>query len=320
VIFSLALLGGGIWLFVAGATGNTEITLFNNQFKSQNVGLAAFFCGAVVFALNIRRTLKALERLGAQPIDRHILEGDRSRPIGDRTKPTWSIRELFFHIRPDLADDPEAKGWERVKKDVIDHFSTGALRVWGRPRVRFGKRGALKKVDEKRYWQHAEFTSWFLSEDGAENNHVIVKNETGLPDYSDLRVNKAEALSIWPISLTAEEDRIYIGLLDAARRTYSETRNDPAAAHAEAFGNTSEKILIWYCIWLAQHMQIFGARRPSTKIEMLALDDPPKDFEITNDTLTMRERLGSAIYENLRVRFDELPDKIKQLKEYGRSK
>jgi hypothetical protein len=53
-------------------------------------------------------------------------------------------------------------------------------------------------------------------------------------------------------------------LLDAARRAYSETRNDPAAAHAEAFGNTPEKILTWYCIWLAQHMQISALRPKSS--------------------------------------------------------
>lgn len=249
MIFSLALLGGGIWLFMAGATGNTEITLFGNQFKSQNVGLAALFCGAVVFALNIRRTLKALERLGAQPVDRHILERDESRPLAppveDRTKPNWTIRALFFHIRPDLADDPEAKGWEHVRNDVMDHFSTGALRVWGRPRVRLGKRGALKKVDEKYYWQHAEFTPWFLSEDGAENNHVIVKNETGLPDYSDLRVNKAEALSIWPQPLSPDDDRTEIYLLEAARRAYSQiqTRGFPVAEHAEAMAGSDNEIL-----------------------------------------------------------------------------
>jgi hypothetical protein len=107
-------------------------------------------------------------------------------------------------------------------------------------------------------------------------------------------------------------------LLDAARRLYSETRNDPAAAHAEAFGNTPEKILIWYCIWLAQHMQLYGARRPSTKIEPLSLDNPTKDFDNTNGTLTMRERDGSAIYENLRVKLDELPAIIRELKSYGK--
>jgi hypothetical protein len=107
-------------------------------------------------------------------------------------------------------------------------------------------------------------------------------------------------------------------LLDAARQAYSETRNDPAAGFAEAFGNTPEKILTWYCIWLGRHTQIYGARRPSTKIEPVTIDNPTKDFEITNGMLTLRERNGSAVYENLRVKLDELPAVIRELKGLGK--
>lgn len=34
--------------------------------------------------------------------------------------------------------------------------------------------------------------------------------------------------------------------------------------------------------------------------------------------LMMRERYGSAVYENLRVKLDELPAIIRELKSYGK--
>jgi hypothetical protein len=60
VLFILA----GLVLVLVGATGDTEITLFGNAFKSQNVGIASIFCGAVVMVAIGRRVLTALERLG----------------------------------------------------------------------------------------------------------------------------------------------------------------------------------------------------------------------------------------------------------------
>jgi hypothetical protein len=109
-----------------------------------------------------------------------------------------------------------------------------------------------------------------------------------------------------------------IMLLEAARHVYSETRNDPAAAHAEMSDATPDDILKWYCVWLAQHMQLYGARRPSTMIEPVTIDNPTKDFDLKDDTLTLRERNGSAVWENLRVKLDELPAVIENLKGYGK--
>jgi hypothetical protein len=83
-------------------------------------------------------------------------------------------------------------------------------------------------------------------------------------------------------------------------------------------GATPDDILKWYCVWLAQHMPIFGARRPSTKIEPVTIDNPTKDFDLSDGSLTLRERNGSAVWENLRVKFDELPKVISDLKSYGK--
>ena len=231
--------------------------------------------------------------------------------------PDWTIRELFFHIRPDLIDEPDAKRWASVGRQVMDHFSTGRLKVWGRPIYSPGRRGPMKAVDERGYWAHAEFSYWFLKEDGRESAHTWVKTRTGLPDYADLQVNRAEALSIWPEPGKGADDRTEIMLLDAARRAYSETRGTPAAEHAEMFDNSPEEILKWYCVWFGQHYQLYGARRPSTKIEQVSIDDPPKDFHLTGNTLSLRERYGPGVWENLRMKVDDLAAAIKQLKGYG---
>jgi hypothetical protein len=67
VAIGLALIGGGIFLVWLGAQGDTEIYLFGNTFRSQNVGVVGIFCGAVLVTLNVRRALRSLERLGALP-------------------------------------------------------------------------------------------------------------------------------------------------------------------------------------------------------------------------------------------------------------
>jgi stearoyl-CoA desaturase (delta-9 desaturase) len=175
----------------------------------------------------------------------------------------------------------------------------------------------LRAVDERKCWAHAEFSYWFLKEDGRESAHTWVKAETGLPDYADLQVNRAEALSIWPVPGKGADDRTEIMLLDAARRAYSETRGTPAADHAEMFDNSPEEILKWYCVWFGQHCQLYGARRPSTKIEPVSIDDPTKDFHVTGNTLSLCERDGPAVWENLRMKVDDLAAAIKQLKGYG---
>jgi hypothetical protein len=87
-----------------------------------------------------------------------------------------------------------------------------------------------------------------------------------------------------------------IMLLEAARRAYSETRNYAVAAHAEMSDATPDNILI----------------------EPVTIDNPTKDFDLKDDTLTLRERYGSAVWENLRVKFDELPAIIEDLKGYGK--
>lgn len=61
LVMGLALILGGIVLVYLGNTGDTEFTLFGNQFKSTSVGVVGIFCGAVVVVLGQRRSLKSLD-------------------------------------------------------------------------------------------------------------------------------------------------------------------------------------------------------------------------------------------------------------------
>jgi hypothetical protein len=55
----------GVILVYLGSTGDTEFNLFGQTFKSQSVGVAAIFIGAVLIVLNIRRMLNAIKKKGS---------------------------------------------------------------------------------------------------------------------------------------------------------------------------------------------------------------------------------------------------------------
>src|SRR4051794_22484671 len=64
LVIGATLIGGGVALVYLGGHGETELVLFGNTFKSQNVGAVGIFCGAVMVVLAIRRVVTAVERLG----------------------------------------------------------------------------------------------------------------------------------------------------------------------------------------------------------------------------------------------------------------
>lgn len=52
----------GVVLVIVGAGGDTSFSFFGQSFRSQNVGIAAFFLGASLIVLNIRRLLRSIDR------------------------------------------------------------------------------------------------------------------------------------------------------------------------------------------------------------------------------------------------------------------
>jgi hypothetical protein len=115
----------------------------------------------------------------------------------------WPIHELFSHIRP-LERSDDGAVWEQVGNDVRDKLSLGRLKIWGRPvgdgisRL-LGERRALRQIAPN-YWHEAHFTLDFFDDTASEAPHTYVDHNSGLPEYTDLRVNRAEALLVWPSS------------------------------------------------------------------------------------------------------------------------
>jgi hypothetical protein len=114
--------------------------------------------------------------------------------------PNWTIRELFYHVDPNVLDH-----WEDVAAKIRDQLSLGQLRSWGR-------KGVQTPIDREcgigpaplteiysGYWESAGFTYCFFDEGkpSTEEPHTYVLSGN-LPIYSDVQVNYSQALRIWP--------------------------------------------------------------------------------------------------------------------------
>jgi hypothetical protein len=64
LLISIGLIAGGVALVWMHGIGNTELTLFGNSFKSENVGVTGIFCGSVLGVLALRKLVGAVERIG----------------------------------------------------------------------------------------------------------------------------------------------------------------------------------------------------------------------------------------------------------------
>jgi len=120
-------------------------------------------------------------------------------------QPNWRIDELFSHIDPNVLNPSDAgrDPWEVVGGQIRDALSLRRLRIWGRPvedhASALSETEALREIDAT-YWQSATFTYWFFDSTAAGQPHTHVPPHSGLLQYTDLRVNRAEALKIWPLS------------------------------------------------------------------------------------------------------------------------
>lgn len=113
-------------------------------------------------------------------------------------RPDWPIRDLFYHVRPAGFSTRQEK--DTVGREVLDRFSDGQLRVWGRL-IENSKRRSLAEIP-KDQWQRANFGSyWFLDEgDNSQVLHAICETPSrgAAPhEYADLQVSRAQATSIW---------------------------------------------------------------------------------------------------------------------------
>ena len=116
--------------------------------------------------------------------------------------PNWPIHEVFSYLEPDVLDRLQDNLWERAGDKIRDALSLGQLRIWGRPDKTklgdwVGERAALRLIDPK-YWETAFFTYLFFDSSAQKATHCYADRDTGRPAYTDLQVNRAEVLKLWP--------------------------------------------------------------------------------------------------------------------------
>jgi hypothetical protein len=138
-------------------------------------------------------------------------ERNERRQAATRSTPSpsiaWPIRELFAHIRPDLPLKSKTtinnatfgdldERWKSVGDNVIRQLSIGQLHAVGRREEYRPLRHLAPAPIPSEYWRSAKFTYYFLDQDGRVMDHVV--NDDGIR-YSELEVDRAEALAIWPV-------------------------------------------------------------------------------------------------------------------------
>jgi hypothetical protein len=113
--------------------------------------------------------------------------------------PDWSIQELFYYLRPNLSPSGPTEFWDEVGGDVLDKLSSGELHAWGREIVRGPTTTfhGLALIDPA-YWRTARFTYAFLLDEHERDAHATQHGPSTLPDYADLRVNRENAVKLWP--------------------------------------------------------------------------------------------------------------------------
>jgi hypothetical protein len=122
-------------------------------------------------------------------------------PTPTGAHPDWPIQELFYHIKPDLLENADEAAWETIGNDLRDEFALNLVKVWGRPigdgiGKMLGERPVLRLIDSS-YWHSAHFTFNFFDDTAGDAPHTYTEPHSNLPDYTDLRVNRAEAETTW---------------------------------------------------------------------------------------------------------------------------
>lgn len=126
--------------------------------------------------------------------------------------PNMSMRSLFSHIAKATGKTRNGEiGWQ-----VLDALSVGGLQAWGRKIIE-DKRlsmhrgrtrpGALAEIPRE-YWGEAKFDYSFLNMDNIgsycvykenSNMNALDPSQRRVDGFSDVRVDRVQALMIWPI-------------------------------------------------------------------------------------------------------------------------
>jgi hypothetical protein len=147
----------------------------------------------------------ALQGEGGLSVTTHTIHADTINPqppfVPDTAVygvPDWPIHDLFYYLRPDINLRGPTSEFDEIGNDVLDKLSTGQLSAWGREMVRAATTTYLNLAPiDRSYWKAARFIYIFLLDGHERDIHVTQNRPSSLPDYGDLRVNRAEAVKLW---------------------------------------------------------------------------------------------------------------------------
>jgi hypothetical protein len=176
-----------------------------------------------------------------------------------------------------------------ISHDVLDKLSSGELRAWGCQIVR-GVTTTFHSLAPiaPEYWWAARFTYVFLLDDHDRDLHATQHAPSTLPDYADMRVNRENAVKLWPhplrdrwkvqsITLTARyfnqpAERVTVGckmitLFDARIETKSDATGwqyQELAAPAYILATGADPVFIRSLAWQPQELSFVD---PTTHTE-----------------------------------------------------
>jgi hypothetical protein len=195
---------------IFAAVGGVAMTMFgatNMAWSVQGVVLAA-----VVAAACIAIIVVAIRFLLWQPVAAST--APQETMLLKDTPRDWSLRELFGYLAPHLPLTASVKNghntigtkderWNAIGDQVLKQLSVGRLQAVG-----VGYRNMTTRLQAAPipadFWRTAVFTYWFLDDDGA--GVLQAKNADNI-HYSDIEVDRQEAIAIWPHSLGPSIDR-----------------------------------------------------------------------------------------------------------------
>lgn len=128
-------------------------------------------------------------------------------PSNSSNDPDLTIGELFRGLLPHPVED--APDWLTVGNEVRDKASLGQVHIWGRParywdypeQARIAAVAAPLEPIGPSYWRDAQFNWGTVFEPDTHLPHTVPiphKFMTEFQRYNGLRVNRKEALDIWP--------------------------------------------------------------------------------------------------------------------------
>ena len=129
-------------------------------------------------------------------------EWEIAYPASRTPLPDWPIHQLFSHIEPDILNRATSgpERWDIIGDKIRDALSLNRLKAWGRPVTENDLEGRRAPITEimSSYWATAQFTYFFFDNTAEGQPHTQVPSGSRWPAYTDIQVNRRQALAIWP--------------------------------------------------------------------------------------------------------------------------